>query len=245
MNRRLIENCRGLCLVEVLIALAAGAVVLSATFQSLEHFDRRLSKQHAAAAQAQDLRIGLKVLEDDLRAIDAGASPSAAPLSIAAPTEIEFTANLGGLVTTLADRVSSVQQDLPVANGAGWPKGKRILVCDREQCAEGRLARDGRKAQLSVAGPLGRDFSAGSHVRVANRARYYLKTDRSGPARVMREVDGGATTLIGEIARFQLSYFDRDGIPTTDPPRAVRVRIEAAVGHGRNDVVREIGFRGR
>jgi hypothetical protein len=180
-----------------------------------------------------------------LRAIDAGASPSDAPLSIAGPAEIEFTANLGGLVTTLTDRVSSVQQDLPVANGSGWPKGKRILVCDRERCVEGRLARDGRQALLSIAAPLGRDFEAGSHVRVANRTRYYLKTDRNGTARVMREVDGGANPLIGEIARFRLSYFDRGGAPTTDPPRAARVRIEAAVGDSRNAVVREIGFRGR
>ncbi len=245
MNRRLTGNCRGVCLPEVLIALAAGAVVLSATLQSLEHFERRLSKQHVAAAQAQDLRIGLKVLEDELRTIDAGASPSEAPLSIAGPTEIEFTANLGGLVTTLTDRVSSVQQDLPVANGAGWPKGKRILVCDREHCAAGRLAWDGRKALLRVAAPLGRDFEAGSHVRVTNRTRYYLKTDRSGPARVMREVDGGANPLTGEIARFQLSYFDRDGAPTTDPARAARVRIEAEAGQSKNAVVREVGFRGR
>lgn len=245
MNRLTIGNCRGVCLAEVMIALAAGAVVLAATLQSLDHFERRLSKQHVAAAWAQDLRIGLKVFEDDLRAIDAGASPSDTPLYVTGREDIEFTANLGGLVTTLTDTVSSTQQDLPVVNGTDWSKGKRIFVCDRERCTEGRLARDGRKTLLSVAAPLGRDFTAGSEVRVANRVRYYVKRDRNGIARVMRDVDGGANPLIGEIARFQLGYFDRAGAPTTDPSRVARVRIEAAVGGNRNAVVRDIGFRGQ
>jgi type II secretory pathway component PulJ len=245
MSHQPIRNCRGVCLAEVMIAMAAGAVVLAATLQSLDHFERRLSKQHVIAAQAQDQRIGLKVLEDELRAIGTGLSRSDAPFSVTGQTEIEFSANLGGLVTTLTDSVSSAQQELPVVNGTGWSKGKRILVCDRERCAEGRLARDGRKALLSIAAPLGRDFAAGSEVRVANRVRYYVKTDRNGPARVLREVDGGANPLIGEVAQFEFSYFDRDGAPTSDPSRVARVRIEAAVGNSRTPVVREIGVRGR
>lgn len=228
-----------------MIALAAGAVVLAATLQSLDHFQHRLSKQHVTAAQAQDLRIGLKVLEDELRAIGTGSSPSETPLSITGRQEIEFAANLGGFVTTLTSAVSSIQQDLPVMNGTDWSKGKRILVCDRERCSEGRLARDGRARTLSVAGPLGHDFAAGSEVRVANRVRYYVKADQDGIVRVMREVDGGANPLIGEIARFQLGYFDRTGAATTDPPRVARVRIEAAVGDDRNVVVRDLALRGR
>jgi hypothetical protein len=244
MNCRSIENCRGVCLAEVLIALTAGAVVLAATLQSLDHFQHRLSKQHVTAAQEQDLRIGLKVLEDELRVAGTGFSPSDAPVQVAGRQEIEFAANLGGLVTRLTEAVSSAQQELPVANGTDWSKGKRVMVCNGERCAEGRLAHDGRARMLSMMGPLGQDFEAGSEVRVVNRVHYYVKTDGNGTARVMREVDGGANPLIGEIARFQLGYFDRDGVPTTDPSRVTRVRIEATVGEGRNQVVRDIGFRG-
>jgi hypothetical protein len=228
-----------------MIALAAGAVVLAATLQSLDHFQHRLSKQHATASQEQDLRIGLKVLEDELLAAGTGVSPSGAPLSLTGRQDIEFAANLGGLVTRLTEAASSAQQELPVENGTGWSKGKLILVCDRERCAEGRLARDGRARTLSMMGPLGQDFEAGSEVRVVNRVRYYVKEDGNGAARVMREVDGGTNPLIGEVARFQLGYFNRDGVPTTDPSRVTRVRVEAAVGEGRTPVVRDIGFRGR
>lgn len=245
MNRPPIGNCRGVCLAEVMIALAAGAVVLAATLQSLDHFERRLSKQHVAAAQAQDLRIGLKIVEDELRLAGTGSREPDAPLRVAGRQEIEFLANLNGLVTVLAVPVSSVQQELPVLNGTGWPKGKRVVVCDREHCAEGRLARDGRKGTLSVMEPLGRDFAAGSEVRVANQVRYYLKTDREGTTNVMRDVDGGANPLIERVERFQLRYFDRGGTLTTDPLCVVLVRIEAAVGDGRNAVVRDVGVRGR
>lgn len=238
-------NSRGICLVEVLIAMAAGLVVFMATLQSLDQFSRRLSKQHVAVARAQDLRIGLRVLEDDVRAAGAASLPSNPPLSIAGRQEIEFEANLGGLVTTLSAPVSSDQQELPVIDGAGWARGKRILVCDRQGCAASRLARDGQKARLTLAEPLGRDVAAGSEAHVINRVRYYLKSERDGTTRVMRSVDGGANPLIGELSRFQLTYFDRDGAPATDPSRVARVRVEAAVGGEPVPVVREIRLRGR
>lgn len=245
MNRRQTGNCRGICLVEVMIALAAAAVVLAATLQSLDHFERRLSKQHVAAARTQDLRIGLKVLEDELRMIGTGSALSGTPVQAVGQHEIEFAANLGGQVTALTDTVSSAQQELPVLNGTDWPKGKRVLVCDREHCAEGRLARDGRARALSLMGPLGSDFAPGSEVRVINNVRYYVKADRTGTPRLMREVDGGANPLIGEVARFQLSYFDRNGAQTVDPSRVARVRIEAAVKEERIPVIRDVGVRGR
>lgn len=236
---------RGVCLVEVMIAMAAGLVVFMATLQSLDHFEHRLSKQHVAVARAQDLRIGLRVLEDDVRAAGAASLPSDPPLTIAGRQEVEFEANLNGLVTTLSAPVSSAQQELPVTDGAGWPKGKRILVCDRQGCAGSRLARDGHKARLTLAEPLGRDLAAGGEVHVINRVRYYVKTERDGTTRVMRSVDGGANPLIGEISRFLLTYLDRDGAPTTDPSRVARVRVEAAVGGDSVPVAQDIGLRGR
>lgn len=235
----------GACLAEALIATAAGLVVLAATLQALDLFERRLSSQHVAAARVQDLRIGLKVLEEEVRAAGSASPAPGAALVVAGPQEIEFEANLGGLVTTLTGPVSSGQQELPVVDGAGWPKGKRVLVCDREHCAEGKLARDGQKSLLSVTAPLEHDFAAGSEARVVNRVRYYVKTERNGPARLMRAVDGGANPLIGELTRFHVTYLDRDGLPATDPSRVACLHVEAAVGGDPAALVRDIGLRGR
>jgi Tfp pilus assembly protein PilW len=243
MNRP-IGDSRGVCLAEVMIALAAGAVVLAATLQSLDHFQHRLSRQHAGAARTQDLRIGLRILDEEVRLAGTASPPSASPVTVAGEQELSFTANLGGLATTLAEPVSSLQQDLPVTDGTDWAKGKRVLVCDRDRCAESRLARDGRARSLTVTSPLGHDFAAGSDVRIVNQVRYYLRRDRKGAASVMREVDGGATTLIGEITRFQFRYLDRDGAKTADPSRVALVQIEAVAGNG-HAVTRNVWVRGR
>ncbi len=244
MNRQLTGTSRGVCLAEVMIALAAGAVVLTATLQSLDHFQHRLSRQHAAAAQTQDLRVGLRILDEEVRLAGTASPPAEAPIQISGEQEIAFTANLGGLVTTLAEPVSSLQQDLPVVDGADWPKGKRVLVCDRDRCVESRLARDGRVRTLNVTSPLRYDFAAGSDVRIVNQVRYYLKTDRKGAASMMREVDGSASTLIGEVGRFRLRYLGRDGARTADPSRVALVQIEAAARDG-HAVVRNVWLRGR
>ncbi len=244
MNRRLIGTSRGVCLAEVMIALAAGAVVLTATLQSLDHFQHRLSRQHRAAAQTQDLRIGLRILDEEVRLAGTASPLSEAPVQIAGEQEIVFTANLGGLVTALTEPVSSLQLDLPVEDGTDWPKGKRVLVCDRDRCAESRLLRDGRKRTLNVTSPLGRDFAAGSDVRIVNQVRYYLKTNPKGTASVMREVDGGASTLIGDVERVMFRYIDRNGARTADPSRVALVQIEAAAGGG-HAVVRNVWLRGR
>jgi len=245
MNRPALRNCRGTCLAEVLIALAAGAVVLSATLQSLSHFDRLLSAQHRTVAQTQDARIGLTIVADELRLAGTASPPAEAPVLAAGRQDIAFLANLGGLVTTLTEPVPAGRQDLPVLNGTDWPKGKRVIVCDREHCVGSRLARDGRRRVLNLTEPLERDATAGSEVRVVNQVRYYLRTDRAGKTSVMRDVDGGANPLIGNVGRFELTYFDRDGRPTDDPLRVTRVRIETAVGESRTTVARDVGLRGR
>jgi hypothetical protein len=236
-------NCRGLCLAEVLIALTAGAVVMAATFQSLAAFERRLAKQQEQAAKRQELRIGLKVLEDDLRAATAQ-TPSGSPVWTAAPEELAWDANLSNLVTTLTAPVSAEQPVLPVASGTGWPKGKRIAVCDAHRCVVGQLARDGSATSLSLVSSLGFDFPAGSEVRVLNRVRYYVKHERGKPARVMREVDGGTNPLIGAVSTFQFRYLTREGMPTRDPAQVVGIRIEAAAEDDPVPLIRTIGLRG-
>ncbi len=69
--------------------------------------------------------------------------------------------------------------------------------------------------------------------------------DETGRPRLMRMVDGVASTLIGDVARFHLTYVGRDGRVTTDPARVARVRLELAAGAGDGGSVirQEIGLR--
>ena len=240
-----LRDCAGVCLAEAMIAMAAGAVVLSATIQTLNHFQLRLWAQHDAIAHHQDLRVGMGVMEAELRVAGPGAPAIGVGLLKADPQEIEFQANLAGLVTTLSAPASPSQDELQVGDGSDWPKGKRVVVCMEDRCAESRLARDGQQHLLRLTAPLGRDFPTGSSVFVSNQVHFYLRKDRSGTTNLMRQVDGGASTLVGDVTWFRLGYLDKDGKPTQDPARVARVRVELSVGSDRRVLMREIGLRGR
>lgn len=235
----------GHSLVELMIAMTAGAVVLTAAYEAMVHWQHRLRIQQETMGRQQDLRIGLRVLVAELRAAGTGAAPTDGALLRAEREEIEFLANLNGFVTTLTGPASPGQQELTVRDGSGWPKGKRVLICDPGRCAENRLARDGQRSGLSLSSPLGQPFPVSSTVFVSNRVRYYLGQDRGGKPCLMRQVDGGANPLIGDISRFGLAYLDRDGRPTQDSARVARVRMELAVGERQRPIGFEIGLRGR
>lgn len=240
-------NDSGICLAEAMIAMAAGAVVLSATIQALNHFERRLWSQHDTVAQHQDVRIGVNVMESELRLAGTGAAllgtVAGTAVLKAGPQEIQFLANLDGVTTTLIEPAFPGQYRLAVSNGSNWTKGKRIVICGSQHCAENHLARDGRRTELNLTAPLDQTFPAGSAALVSNAVRYYLGKDGRGRPTVMRQVDGGSNPLIGDVATFRLRYLDKDGRPTQDIRRITRVRLELAVGDGRRIFTSEVGLR--
>ena len=238
-------NNTGICLAEVMVAMAAGGVILSATFQALTLFESKLTAQQSIIGRHQDQRLGLHVLEEELRLAGTG-SPKGTPAMVTlAAQELEFTANLDNLTTVLTEPVSALQQDLAVLNGSNWNEGKHIVICSTDHCAEGVLTRDGRRASLNLTASLGVAFPAGSEVFVSNRVRYYISATSGGKRNVMRQVDGGANAIIGDVTQFQLDYFNRQGQPTRDAASVSRVRIELAVGHDRQGVISEVALRGR
>ena len=139
-------NDSGICLAEAMVAMAAGAVILSTTFQSLALFESKLTAQQSIISGHEDERLGLHVLQEELRLAGTG-SPKDTPAVLALGVEeLEFTANLESLATVVTEPVSALQQDLPVLNGSNWSEGKRIVVCSADYFVEGTLARDGRRA---------------------------------------------------------------------------------------------------
>ena len=172
-------NNRGVCLAEVMVAMAAGAILLSATFQALRLFDTQLTTQHTIMSRHQDQRLGLHVLSDELRLAGSGAANDLPAVLVAGPEEIEFVANLDGTRTVLTDSVSAIQSELQVLNGSNWDQGKHILICTAERCAESRLAVDGRRTKLTLTGPVGQTFPAG-HRSLHLKSSPLLSRDNCG-----------------------------------------------------------------
>jgi hypothetical protein len=233
----------GTSLLEVLIAVAISGFLFSAACEMLARFGERFRTQHSEAGLHQESRIGLDVFGNELRLAGTGGMPGQPSFSKIGHDEIWFRANLGGLQTVLKEAAVPGQQDLVVEDGDGWPEGKQVVLCSREQCMSNRLARNGRAAALTLAMPVESVFPEGSAVFVSNQVHYYVGRDAAGRSRVMREVDGGAGTLISGIDVFRLDYFTRTGLPTSDPALVARIRVTARLRASGGAAVQEVGIR--
>ena len=233
----LITADSGTSLTELLIAMAAGLVVFGATLQALSSFQQRFVTQQRAVAQHQDLRLGLELLEQELRLAGVGS------ITTAAVDSVEFSANLRGLSTTVSASAAIGQTTLSVEDGREWDQRKTIVVCWVEFCETLTLARDGQRSLLTVAQPLARPIPAGAFVSLRNRVRYYSRRDDRAVLRLLRQVDGGASMLVEGIQDARFTYWDEEGRSTTMHERIKRVVVEVAIPHQSIRAVRVISLR--
>ena len=227
----------GTSLIELMFAMAAGLVVLSATLQALSYFQQQFMRQQREVAQQQDLRIGLEVLEQELRLAWSGS------LTTAASDSVGFSANLQGLSTTVTGAAVVGQTALSVEDGQGWEDRKTIVACWAERCETLALARDGQRHLFTVTQPLTGAIPSGASVSLLNHVRYYSRRDDQGVLRLLRQVDGGASVLVRDIEEVRFSYWDEMGQAVTQPALVKRVVVEVMIlGQGIR-AVREISLR--
>jgi hypothetical protein len=91
--------------------------------------------------------------------------------------------------------------------------------------------------------PTGEQWPMRSAVFLLNRVRYYLKQQEGGKLRLMRDVDGGANTLLADVERFQVEYFNREGRITSDMREVVRIRVTLSMGPKNFNLSRDIAIR--
>lgn len=227
----------GTSLTELIFAMAAGLVVLGATFQALSYFQHQFIRQQREAAQQQDLRLGLEVLEQELRLAGSGS------LTTAATDSVEFSANLQGLSTTVTATAAIGQTVLSVEDGRGWDDRKTIVVCWAERCETLALARDGQRHLLMVTQALTGAIPSGASVSLLNSVHYYSRRDDQGVLRLLRQVDGGASVLVGDIREARFSYWDEMGQAVTQPSLVKLVVVEVKMSDQGIRAIREISLR--
>lgn len=227
----------GTSLIELMFATAAGLVVFGATLQALSYFQQQIMRQQRGVAQQQDLRLGLEVLEQELRL--AGSDS----LTTAASDSVEFSANLQNLSTTVTAAAAAGQTDLSVEDGRGWEDRKTIVVCWAERCERLALARGGQRRLLTVTQPLTRAIPSGAFVSLLNHVRYYSRRDDQGVLRFLRQVDGGASVMVGDIREARFSYWDENGQAATEPTQVRLVVIEVMMSDQGMRAVRKISLK--
>ncbi len=105
------------------------------------------------------------------------------------------------------------------------------------------MAADGRKQTLMLMTPTLEQYPMKSAVFLLNRVRYYVKRHDDGTMRLMREVDGVASTMLSDVRGVQLQYFNGRGGMETDARDVVRVRVTIQVGRQGSTLSRDIAIR--
>ena len=236
-------NARGVSLIELLIALAISSVAISAAIQAFAAYGVRLSSQHASMTANQELRLGLDVLCSELRLAGGGLLVGDTVFVKMEADEVEFFANLSGSSTILTQIAEVGRQDLPVEDGADWPKGKQVLLCTAAHCVGNRLAADGRKQTLMLLSPTLEQYQPKTAVLLLNRVRYYVKRSDEGTERLMREVDGVASAMLNDVSEVQVQYFNESGGMANDARDVVRVRVTIQAGRQGLRLSRDIAIR--
>lgn len=232
-----LSQMSGVCLTELMVGLAAGAIVLAAALDTFNIVHRQVAEQQRSLAHQQDLRLGLEVFEQEARLAVAES------IATATREEFLFLANINAQRTTTTSGVVPGQSVVAVQDGGGWGEGKTVAVCGPQTCETNRLARAGQRYQLALAEPVESAFPTGASIEVKNRVFYYTRRDELGSLRLMRMVDGGASTLIGDLKAVRFSYRDDRGYATSVPSHVKRVVIEIESSRSEHKVVREVGLR--
>lgn len=234
---QLLDDMRGVCLAELMVSLAIGALVLAVSLETLNRLQSHAAQQHRALAQQQDLRVGLEVFEQEARL----ATPDS--ITTASPDEFQFLANVNGQQTSTTSAVAAGESVIPVRDGSGWGEGKTVRLCSPQVCETHRLARTGQRTQLTLSEPVGQTIAAGAAVEVRNRVAYYTKPEEDGAIKLMRMVDGGANTLTGDLELVRFSYWDERGRATLVPAQIKGVVVEITRRHERQKVAKEVSLR--
>jgi len=232
-----LSGMNGVCLAEMLIALAAGVIVLATALETFSIVRQHVTKQQRDLAHQQDLRLGMAVFEQEARLA------TAESIVIANPDEFQFRANINAQRTTTTGDIAQGQSVLVVQDGSGWGEGKAVTVCGLGACELHRLARAGQRTLLTLAEPVQSAFPTGASVEVRNHVVYYIKHDERGLLRLMRMVDGGAGTLVGGLENARFAYRDDRGRATSEPSQVKRVVVELESNRSTHHAVREVSLR--
>ncbi len=228
---------RGVCLTELMVSLTAGVIVLAAALNAFNVAQAHASKQQKNLRHQQDLRLGLEVFEQEARLAVAESIVSTTP------DAFRFHANISDHRTMTTGPVVPGQSVITVQDGRGWSEGKTIIICGQQVCETHRLSRSGQRYQLTLAEPVASSFPAGASVEVNNRVGYYTKRSENGTVNLMRMVDGGANTLIGDLDDLHFSYWDEHGHITQQPSLVKRVVLEIESNQSLHRMMREVGLR--
>ena len=228
------KNQRGFSLVELMVSVTIFSFILAYGMQFFILQRRSFAYQENIVETQQQIRAALDLMGREIMSMGSGIRGEEEKLLKVGPQEIEFLTNLHGAIARLNHEAATGQNSLDVEylnNSGKFVKGKTILICWLEDCEWQSLAKDGRSTRLDLSSGLGRHFPKGSEVQLINWVRYDLTPMDSGDFfKLIRNVDGGASTVSEGIDTIHLEYLDPSGLAVTSVKEIRRIRIKISGG---------------
>ena len=236
-QREALTQQSGMCLSELMVAMAIGTLVLAGSLEALNLTQSQAVRQQRTMTMQQEMRLGLEVFEQEVR------MASSATIVTAMPDRLEFLANIHALRTVTTGGISAGQTAVPVQNGSGWEAGKPVVLCSLSGCETHRLGSPGQRSQLQLTSPVRGSYPAGTSIEVQNRVTYYTRMNDGDRMQLMRQIDGGAGVLIDNLHSVRLTYWDEWGRTAAGIGRVTRVVLALLPAAGELTTIREVSVR--
>jgi prepilin-type N-terminal cleavage/methylation domain-containing protein len=236
MSRRRRSDERGFTLVELLIALAIGAMVAAAI---VEIFQGSLSQvSHATSLEdaQSSARVGLDQMVSELRLIGSywtGIPGAGNAITAATPSTLTFMADIdadtvSGTTETTLTGASTATTLTVSANASAFNTYATAAANDYVYVADGgtrelRQLASVTGSVVTLTAALANSYPAGSIVRSVERVSY---TFDASAKTLTRTLGGGSTdTVLDNVTALTFSYFDSSGgALATTPPDATAIK---------------------
>jgi prepilin-type N-terminal cleavage/methylation domain-containing protein len=253
MNPALFKKVMGFTLIELLVVLAISSILITALYRTFVSQQKIYSVQEQVVDMQQNINLAMGRMTRELRMAGYGGNMLAVFGNVNGFTQI-ITPSETSVTLLMADEVGVLTQNatkgnnqvvLQDASSNFNTQKKKYLCLNRQnnyvvQSVSGNL--------ITLATPLAEDHVGNEPVYLVKAITYGLGV--SGGKTVLQRNEntgGGSQPLTENMELLKFTYYDTNGMDTTNPPdiRLIRVTTTAKTGMSDPELKREDGFRKR
>ena len=242
----------GLTLIELLIALVLSSILIAALYRMFISQQKTYGTQEQVADMQQNVRIAIGQMTREIRMAGYGGNILAifgdinGFTNIITPAENSITIILADQAGVLKQSVTKGLNQLKVTNASVFNTDKKKYLCLNG--LNNYLIQGIATDTITLTTPLSEDHVANESVYLIKAITYSLGISGGKPALRRNENTGGGAQPVAEnIESLRFTYFDKNGIVTSNPPdiRMVNVAVTAKTNRADPEYMGGDGYRRR
>ncbi len=252
MGQTVAKKKNGVTLIELLIALVLSSILIGALYRAFITQQKTYMVQDQLADMQQNVRIAIGQMTKEIRMAGYGGDMLPIFGSVNGFTDI-ITPTSGAITVILADQVGVLKQGSAKGTNQLRVTNARIFNTDKKRylCLNGLnnyLVQSVTEDTIVLNAPLAEGHPINQPVYLVKAISYYLGI--SGAKTVLRRNEntgGGGQPLADNIESLEFTYFDANGIETTNPSdiRMLKVKVTARTNMLDAQFKGEDGYRRR